>query len=111
MLPWMVPSFDDDTDDLIKEEDDEELMVLDDGQMQEQPNYCLEKYFSNGDITRDNKPRKNDVYNRKRYQGGSSDDELEQEDSDEDFEREGDPLSLAELDGWMNQVNKKMERI
>ena len=77
VLPWMVPSFDDDTDDLIKEDDDDELMVLDDGQIQEQPRYNLEKYFSNGDITRSNKPRKKDAYNRKRYQGGSSDDEME----------------------------------
>ena len=67
----------------------------------------MEKYFSNGDITRSNKPRKKDAY--KRYQGGSSDDEMEQQDSDDDFDRDGDPLSLQELDGWMNQVNQKNE--
>lgn len=33
----MVPSFEDDANDLINEEDDEELMVLDDGQTEEQP--------------------------------------------------------------------------
>ena len=102
-LPWMVPSFDDDANDLIKEDDEEELMVLDDGQTQEQPKYCLEKYFSNGDIQRQNKPRKIDVYNKKRYQGNSSDeDEMERDESDEDFDRDGNPLSLEELDGWMN---------
>lgn len=69
----------------------------------------MEKYFSNGDITRSNKPRKKDAYNSKRYQGGSSDDEMEQQDSDDDFDRDGDPLSLQELDGWMNQVNQKNE--
>ena len=30
------------------------------------------------------------------------------DESDEDLERDGNPLSLEELDGWMNQVNKKM---
>ena len=45
----------------------------------------------------------------KRYQGGSSDDEMEQQDSDDDFDRDGEPLSLQELDGWMNQVNQKNE--
>ena len=34
---------------------------------------------------------------------------MEQQDSDDDFDRDGDPLSLQELDGWMNQVNQKNE--
>lgn len=54
-LPWMVPSYDDDTDDIFRVEDNGEMMVLDDGSKEEQPQYCLEKYFSNGDITRDNR--------------------------------------------------------
>ena len=33
---------------------------------------------------------------------------MERDESDEDFDRDGNPLSLEELDGWMNQVNKKM---
>ena len=49
-LPWMVPSYDDDTDDMFRVEDNDEMMVLDDGSKEEQPQYCLEKYFSNDDI-------------------------------------------------------------
>ena len=26
---------------------------------------------------------------------------------EDDFDRGGDPLSLEELDGWMNQINSK----
>ena len=112
-LPWMVPSYDDDTDDMFRVEDNEGEMVLDDGSKEEQPQYSLEKYFSNGDITRDRRSRRPAPADRRRYGGGSSDEELDKEDSDEelDFERDGNPLSLEELDGWMNQVNKKVAEI
>ena len=55
----MVPSYDDDTEDIFRVDDSEEMMVLDDGTKEEvgEPQYCLEKYFSNGDITRDNRPK------------------------------------------------------
>ena len=110
-LPWMVPSYDDDTDDIFRDEDDGE-MVLDENSKEEQPQYSLEKYFSNGDITRENRRRPAPA-DRRRYGGGSSDEELDKADSDDelDLERDGNPLSLEELDGWMNQVNKKMGEI
>ena len=76
----MVPSFDDDAGDVLRGvEDDDGMMVLDDGDMkQEQPQYCLEKYFSNGDITSENRPkRRHPAADRQRYAGSSSDEDLE----------------------------------
>ena len=53
-------------------------MVLDDGSKEEQPQYCLEKYFSNGDINRANRPnRRQAATDRRRYSNNDSDEENE----------------------------------
>jgi len=59
--------------------------------------------------------RHNAAGKARRYGGGSGDDLDEDEErrgglnssDDDDLDRAGDPLSLEELDGWMNQINGK----
>jgi len=79
--------------------------------------YSIEKYFSNGDVDRGHKGP--EVFSKRntrvrRYSGDQDDPNTGfgynagQVDSDEDeLERGGDPLSLEELDGWMNEINQK----
>ena len=33
--------------------------------------------------------------------------QIDSDEDDDDLDRGGDPLSLEELDGWMNQINMK----
>lgn len=82
----------------------------------------LEKYFSNGDVDRGHIENKDESSNEhkavfskrngrnqptgrvKRYNNSDQDDDFD-DDEDDELERGGDPLSLDELNGWMNQIN------
>ena len=98
----------------------------------EQPEqYIMSKYFSNGEsqIDRGHKAkaifskRKGNAsgYSRKRrYSGDEGDvntglgidkgfDDSDEE--DDDLDRESDPLSLEELDGWIKQINMKQSEL
>ena len=44
-----------------------------------------------------------DTYGRKNNK--AMQDKFMDDDEDDEFERDGDPLSLDELDGWMNEIN------
>ena len=100
--------------------------------VEEQPQYDIEKYFSNENV---DKPRRQTplptqaVFSQRngkvggvgrRYSSSSEEeddlnggygkssshnDESDDEDDDEFARQDDDPLSLDELDGWMNQIN------
>ena len=104
----------------------------DDGE--EQQEYSMEKYFSNGDIDRGHMKSKANKNKGRRYGSDDDDDDygamnegMDEEDEgyvdrrnkkktnkahysddDDDINRGDDePFSLEDLDGWMNKINKE----
>ena len=98
-------------------------MFSDKGLNDQDGDFNMDKYFSNGDVERkqddfyeEDNDDDDDGYGRRgkaneKIPSRYLDDYGDDKDDDDLADNQNQQYSIAELDGWMNQVNEKMKRV